>query len=344
MQGMVQIVVPLCRAAGNSAFCSSQIPRLIAVVLEDEMNVAVVNTVPDGLDDFADYIGLAAVKNRMDGIETQPVEMILLEPIERVLNKKVAHYAVTGSIEIDRGAPRCLVAFAEEIRSDRRQIIAFGAEMIVDDIEKDRQAARVACLNKLLQRVRRTVLRRRGIEKHAVITPIVTAGKRSDRNQLDRGRAELDDMIEMLDSPGEAAAAGESAEMQLVNDNLFPTAAAPAGIAPIIHPRIDDLARTVHALGLIARSRVRKGPAVDEVTIVRPRPGDAGRRREPAARLVLHRDQLGERLLDLQEDRACSRRPEPEASFVQPQLGPERQVTVPAHRAFPARRYGPRQN
>src|SRR5215469_5528353 len=344
MQGMMQIVVPLCGAADNSAFRSSQIPRLIAVVLKDEMDVAIGNTVPDGLDDFADYVGLAVVKNRMSSIETQPVEMKLLEPIERVLNKKVAYFAALRSVEIDCSAPWRLVALAEEIRSDRRQIIALGAKMIIDDIEKYRQTPRVARLDKSLQRVRQTILRRRGIEKHAVVTPITGAGKRSDRHQLDRSCAELDDMIEMLDGSGEAAAAGESAEMQLVNDNLFPTAAAPAGIAPIIRPRIDDLARTVHALGLIARSRVRKGPAVDEVTIVRPRHGDAGRRREPAARLVLHRDQLGERLLDLQEDRACSRRPEPEASFVRPQLGPERQVTVPAHRAFPARRYGPRQN
>src|SRR6516162_2776152 len=342
MQGMVKIVVPLCGAAGNAAFRSPQIPRLIAVVLEDEVDVAIGNTAPDGLDDFADYVGLAAVKNRMDSIKTQPVEMKLLEPIERVLNKKFAHYPAARSVEIDRGAPWCLVAFAEEIRSDRRQIIPLGAEVIIDDIEKDRQAARVACLNKLLQRVRPTVLRRRGIEKHAVVTPITAARKRSDRHQLDRGGAELDDMIEMLDSPGEAAGPGERAEMQLVNDNLFPATAAPVGIAPIIRPRIDDLARTVHTLGLTARSRVWKGPTVDEVTIAHSRPGHAGRRREPAARLVLHGDRLGERLFDLQEDRACSRRPQPEVNSIRRQLGPKRQVMVPAHCAFPARSYGPR--
>src|SRR5262249_1488594 len=175
MQGMVQIVVPLCRAADNSAFRSSQIPRLIAVVLEDEMNVAVGNTVPDGLGDFADYVGLAAVKNRMDGIETQPVEMKLLKPIERVLNKKVAHYALTGSIELRGGARRCWVACGEKIRSDRRQIIALGGEMIVGDIGKDRRPGRGGGPKNFLQRVRGTLLPRGGIEKPAVVTPTVTA-------------------------------------------------------------------------------------------------------------------------------------------------------------------------
>ena len=70
-------------------------------------------------------------------------------------------------------------------------------------------------------------------------------------------------MIEMPDCAGEVAGLGESPEMQLVNDHLLPAAAAPAGVAPVIGRRIDDLARAMHAFRLMAGSRVGQSLAVE---------------------------------------------------------------------------------
>ena len=123
--------------------------------------------------------------------------------------------------------------------------------MIVDDIEKDGEPASVARLDEPLQRLRRSVLRSGSVAEDAVISPIPASGKLANRHQLDRGRAEPPDVIEMTDRPGEVAGFGKGADMQLVDDDCFPRAAAPAEIAPVMLRGIDDLARTVNAFGLV---------------------------------------------------------------------------------------------
>ena len=111
-------------------------------------------------------------------------------------------------------------------------------------------------------------------ELHAVIAPVAPPRKLRDRHQLDRGHAERDEIVEPRDRAGEIAALGERAEMQLVDDHLFPAPAAPAGIGPAIGAGIDDLAGAVHAVRLIARGGVGVVAAVDAVAIAR-----TGRRR-----------------------------------------------------------------
>jgi hypothetical protein len=63
-------------------------------------------------------------------------------------------------------------------------------------------------------------------------------------------------VIEMPDRPGEVAGFGKGADMQLVEDDFFPSAAAPAEVASDVLRGIDDLARTVNAGGLATRRRI----------------------------------------------------------------------------------------
>ena len=106
------------------------------------------------------------------------------------------------------------------------QVIPLGAEMVVDDVEQDREAARMARLDQRLQILgpaiggsgRVTTARRHspscaapetaaiGISSIAV-TPSATRWSSRD------------------DRAGEIAALGKRAEMQFVDDHLFPAAA-----------------------------------------------------------------------------------------------------------------------
>src|ERR1700730_655425 len=252
VQDVVEIIIPLRVVTRAATACPLQVAGLIAVVFEDQMNFAIGDAAPDGVTDFADDIGLALVENRVDGIEAQPVEMELLQPIERIVYEKIAYRSVVRPGEIDRGAPRRLVAAGEEIWSDRRQIITLGTEVVVDDVEKDCEAAGVTRLDEVLQVVRPTVCRNRSIEEHTVITPIAASGKLRDRHQLDGSGAELGDMIEMPDCNDEVAGIGESAEVQLVENGLLPWTPTRSEIGPIIGRGIDDLTWAMNALGLTA--------------------------------------------------------------------------------------------
>ena len=101
--------------------------------------------------DLGEDIGLAVVDDRVHGVEAQPVEMEFLEPIERVVHHEVAHRTARVAVEIDRRAPRRVMPLGEEVAGDDVQVITLRSEMVVDDVEQDREAARVAGLDQRLQ-------------------------------------------------------------------------------------------------------------------------------------------------------------------------------------------------
>src|SRR6185437_6890687 len=95
---------------------SREIPCLIVVVLEHEMDrpLAAEAAAHRGRDLAQDVVG-AAVLDRMHGVEAQSVEMIFLEPVERVLDEEVAHGPALGAVEIDRRAPWRPMTLGEEV-------------------------------------------------------------------------------------------------------------------------------------------------------------------------------------------------------------------------------------
>jgi hypothetical protein len=104
----------------------------------------------------------------------------------------------------------------------------------------------------------------------------------------------------MPDNPSKVAVFGKRADMQLIHDDFFPSATAPAEVAPDILGRIDDLARTVNAGGLATRRRVGNGLSPDDITVARPGPRSSNRQREPAILVTDHWDGTSDHILDLQ--------------------------------------------
>ena len=329
MQGMVQIVVPLRREAAGPTGRTRQVASLVAVVFQNKMDFSVVDLAADRPCQLAEDVGLAVVVDRVDGIEAEPVEAIFFKPIECVVNHEVAHRPAQRSVKIERCAPWRVVPLGKEIRRDCREIISLRAEMVVDDVEKNGEATRVTGLDQPLQVVGPAIAGRRRVKIGAVIAPAAGAGKLGDRHQLDRGGAEVTNMVEVPDRAGEIASLREGAEMEFVQDDLLPGTAAPFGGPPEIRTGIDDLARTVNAFRLAARRRVGIRIAVDDITVARAWPGAVGGQAKPAFDLAPHRQ---DRVAKLHRDRAGARRPEAEADPVGDQLGSERKLMVPAHR------------
>src|SRR5215469_712781 len=105
----------------------------------------------------------------MHRVEAKAIEVIFLKPIKRVVDEEVADGAAFGAIKVDGVSPRSFVAISEELRCVKMKIIAVGAEVVVDDIQKNHEAPGMRRLNKLLQVFRTSVgtVRREG--KHAVV-------------------------------------------------------------------------------------------------------------------------------------------------------------------------------
>ena len=93
-------------------------------------------------------------RDRVDRVEAQAVEAIFHQPVERVVDEELAHFAAA---EIDRRTPRRVDVVAEERRRVAREIVPVRAEMVVDDVEKHHQAVAVRGIDQRLQFVGRAV-------------------------------------------------------------------------------------------------------------------------------------------------------------------------------------------
>src|SRR5687767_5030439 len=98
----MEVVIPL---SGVRDWATGSVPReqcrIVAVVLEHEVQGAAGrHGVYDG-GELAQEARVRVVDDRVDGIESQPVEVILLEPVERVVDEELPHDAARSIVEID---------------------------------------------------------------------------------------------------------------------------------------------------------------------------------------------------------------------------------------------------
>src|SRR5882672_4897355 len=231
----------------------------------------------------------------MHSIEAKPIEAIVPEPMQCILDRKGAHlrHAIVDGKSPGR------VRRSEERRRIARQIVPLRAEVIVDDVEKDHQAARVRGIDKRLEILRPAIGAVGRIEQHAVIAPVTAAREIRNRHQLDRGQAGLGHVIKSLDRAPKGPARREGADVELEESRVLPGPAATIRYPPIIRVVIDDLARAEHVLWLELRGGIRDLELAVNAELIKCAGGRAlYRQRVPAVRAWLHRMDAIEHQLD----------------------------------------------
>jgi hypothetical protein len=248
------------------------------------------------------------------GVEPQSVGVKLLDPIERVVHEEFAHRPARAAVEVDRSAPRRLVAIGEERLRDAVQIVAFRAEVVVHDVDQHHEIARVRCVDQRSQVVGRAVARVRRERQHTVVPPVALAREIGERHELDRRHAEVRKIVEPRLHTPERALGRERADMKLVHDRFAPRTSAPCAIRPGKCARIDHHARAVHVVGIEARRRIgHEELAVDAIAISRAG-GDA--RRVVAVPAVRCRMQGHHPAVDVDLHGPRRRRPEAEVDAI----------------------------
>ena len=203
------------------------------------------------------------VHDRVHRVEAQAIEVELLEPIQRVADREVAHRAAVGAVVVDARTPGSLVPLGEERRRIDGEVITVGPKMIVDHVKDHHQPTPVGFRDQALEIVRSTVGGGGRVGQHAVIAPVAGARKIADRHDLDRGDAKLHEMVELLDRGGEGARRREGADVELVEHRLSPGATGKV-VVPRERGRVDHLARPVHVLRLEAAGGVgHQQPVID---------------------------------------------------------------------------------
>src|ERR1700691_1453858 len=117
------------------------------------------------------------IHDRMNRIQAQSVEVIFIQPVECVVDKEVANGAATFSIKVDGIAPWRLVPRSEELWSVEAEVVPFGPEVVVDDIQKHHQAVCMSALNEALKIFRTTVEAVWSERQNAIVPPVALSGK-----------------------------------------------------------------------------------------------------------------------------------------------------------------------
>ena len=220
------------------------------------MNVTIGDSGRDRRGELRQEIGVRVVDDGVHRVESQAVEVVLLDPIQRVVNEEGAYDLAARVVEVDRVTPRRVMPRGEELRRVKMQIVAVGTEVVVDDVEQHHELTLVRALNEAFEIIGRAVAVLGRKRQHAVVAPIVFAARVGERHELDRGNTEITKIVQLPRGGREGSCLGERADVQLVDDGLVPRPAAPVAVGPRKRGRVDHLARCVHVLRIEARRRI----------------------------------------------------------------------------------------
>jgi hypothetical protein len=97
--------------------------------------------------------------------------VIVLKPVQCVLDEESPHFVAACVVKVDRLPPGSSIAI-REIRPVRIKVVAFRTQMVVNDIQRDRQAKVVGRIYEALERFWAAVTVLGSVKIRAVIAPI----------------------------------------------------------------------------------------------------------------------------------------------------------------------------
>ena len=192
----------------------------------------------------------------MDRVEPKTIEMIFLEPVERIVYEVITDRATFGAIEIDRLPPGSMVTISEELGRVKPKVISFGPEVVVYDVEKNHQVLRVGSVNEVLQFVGATVVGGRSVREYPVVSPVALAGKTRYGHHFDNGDAEISEIVESPFRARVSTLRRKSSDVEFINYRFTPWAASPFLVAPTVGAGGNYLTRSMNACGLKARGGI----------------------------------------------------------------------------------------
>ena len=114
----------------------------------------------DGIGQFGQQVrvridgggAVGVVADLVDGVQPQRVDVEVCQPAQGGVDDERAHLLAAGLVVVDRRAPRRLVHLGE-VWAEAAQIVARGAQVVVDDVEAHADAGVVRGVNETGQRL-----------------------------------------------------------------------------------------------------------------------------------------------------------------------------------------------
>ena len=299
VEAVVEVVAPLRVHAPAASIRRVDDSDVVQIALGDEPSLPIE---PPGLGvktvgQLGEHVAHARVVDAVHRVEPKAIDVKLGQPVQGVVDEVTPDPRSVLAVERNRLSPWRLVP-AAEVRPKIAEGVPLGPQVVVDDVEHDREATAVTRVDEPLEPLGTAVRRLGRVEVHSVVTPVAATGELGDGHDLDGVDPHVPEMVEALDDRLERARSGERAHVKLVENQALEGQAAPRRVGPI-EPGRDDPGRPVNAVRLKARRGV--GPAqvsIEHVSVVRP--GRSARLDDEVAAIV--RPHLAPLALDLERD------------------------------------------
>ncbi len=236
----------------------------------------------DGRAQLGHQVARARVLDGVGRVQAEHVHPEVADPLQRRAEHERADRRRGRPVVVEAVTPGRAVTVGE-VRPERREVVPLRAEVVVDDVERDREAEAVRPVDEPLQRRRPAVRLVHRPRRHAVVPPVPLAGEGLHRHQLDAGDAQLGQVRQARRRRVERPLGGEGPDVQLVEHERLEGQAAEVRVAPGVAAGIEQLRRAVHAARLAARGRVRQRAAVREHELILGAVGGAGHLHRPRA-------------------------------------------------------------
>ncbi len=150
-QGMVEIVIPDRVESPAAHFRRAHHAGIVAIVLRDQVNVPpeFLRLRMNGCAQLLEKCLRGGINNRVDGIEPKRIDVVIVHPLQRVLDEIAPHIVAICIGKINRLSPRRFVK-VREIRTEIRQVISFRTQVVVNHIERHCDAMLMAGIYKPL--------------------------------------------------------------------------------------------------------------------------------------------------------------------------------------------------
>src|SRR5205085_426934 len=160
----MKVVVPEAVESVAAALKRSDEARLLRLVLGDDYGRPARRRLARLARKRGDDVVAGVVVDALRGVEAQAVHVELLDPVAHVRQEELADVLRVMSVEVDGLAPLGLVSVGEVVFRELSEVVAVGAEVVVDNVEDDCQPESV-CLVDEASKVFRLAVEARGRER-----------------------------------------------------------------------------------------------------------------------------------------------------------------------------------
>ena len=203
VNGVVEVVAPLCVHAVAADLGGRDHLRVVQVGLGDQRDrpSEFLCEGVTAVGEFGEDVRVTGVGERVDGIETEAVDVVVAHPHQGVVDHVATDLVL---VEVDRGTP-CVRLAVTKVRAEHGQVVAARTEMVVHDVLDHGETERMAGVDEALVRGRAAVALVDGVPEHAVVPPVPRPVEGVDRQHLHEVDAQFDEMGESPDRRVERA-------------------------------------------------------------------------------------------------------------------------------------------